>query len=88
MHLSRRELSGMAAGLQKIKHVVVAVQENRSFDHYFGTEALQRSHRPPDGQRRAGRPLAGGRPASMTDDQAAGCRMTLVQPSSRLSKCS
>lgn len=25
------------AGLQKIKHVVVIMQENRSFDSYFGT---------------------------------------------------
>src|SRR5438128_8089226 len=27
----------LAAGLHKIKHVVVIMQENRSFDHYFGT---------------------------------------------------
>ena len=26
-----------AAGIHKIKHVVVVMQENRSFDHYFGT---------------------------------------------------
>lgn len=25
------------AGLSKIKHVVIIIQENRSFDHYFGT---------------------------------------------------
>jgi len=25
------------AGLAKIEHIVIAVQENRSFDHYFGT---------------------------------------------------
>ncbi|MFN8621901.1 MAG: alkaline phosphatase family protein [Chloroflexota bacterium] len=25
------------AGLSKIKHIVIIVQENRSFDHYFGT---------------------------------------------------
>src|SRR5919204_531916 len=24
-------------GLEKIKHVVIIMQENRSFDHYFGT---------------------------------------------------
>ncbi len=27
----------VAAGIHKIKHVVVIMQENRSFDHYFGT---------------------------------------------------
>ena len=26
-----------AAGIDKIEHVVIVVQENRSFDHYFGT---------------------------------------------------
>jgi phospholipase C len=26
-----------AAGIHKIKHVIVIMQENRSFDHYFGT---------------------------------------------------
>ena len=26
-----------ASGIHKIKHVVVIMQENRSFDHYFGT---------------------------------------------------
>jgi phospholipase C len=25
------------AGIQKIKHVIIVMQENRSFDHYFGT---------------------------------------------------
>ena len=25
------------AGLEKIKHIVIIIQENRSFDHYFGT---------------------------------------------------
>ncbi|WP_225447093.1 phospholipase C [Streptacidiphilus sp. PB12-B1b] len=29
--------AGPAAGLGDIKHVVVLMQENRSFDHYFGT---------------------------------------------------
>src|ERR1700692_209003 len=28
---------GSAAGIQKIRHVVVIMQENRSFDSYFGT---------------------------------------------------
>src|SRR5437667_902581 len=26
-----------AVGIHKIKHVIVIMQENRSFDHYFGT---------------------------------------------------
>src|ERR1044071_1045419 len=26
-----------ATGIHKIKHVIVIMQENRSFDHYFGT---------------------------------------------------
>src|SRR5438876_3693717 len=26
-----------ASGIHKIKHVIVVMQENRSFDHYFGT---------------------------------------------------
>ena len=25
------------AGIHKIKHVIIVMQENRSFDHYFGT---------------------------------------------------
>ena len=29
--------AGALTGLQKIQHVVVIMQENRSFDHYFGT---------------------------------------------------
>ncbi|MDQ6776171.1 MAG: alkaline phosphatase family protein [Actinomycetota bacterium] len=28
---------GATTGIQKIKHVVIIMQENRSFDHYFGT---------------------------------------------------
>jgi phospholipase C len=27
----------VAAGIHKIKHVIVVMQENRSFDTYFGT---------------------------------------------------
>jgi phospholipase C len=30
-------LGDAATGLDKIKHVVIIMQENRSFDHYFGT---------------------------------------------------
>ena len=29
--------AGDSDGIHKIKHVVVIMQENRSFDHYFGT---------------------------------------------------
>jgi phospholipase C len=28
---------GSIAGLHKLKHLIFIVQENRSFDHYFGT---------------------------------------------------
>ncbi len=31
------EASASASGIQKIKHIVVIMQENRSFDSYFGT---------------------------------------------------
>jgi phospholipase C len=34
---SRDRASGPPAGIHKIKHVVVIMQENRSFDSYFGT---------------------------------------------------
>ena len=36
---SRRETPGRSAraGIHKIRHVIVIMQENRSFDHYFGT---------------------------------------------------
>src|ERR687884_2003018 len=34
---SRAARSKPAAGIHKIKHVIVIMQENRSFDHYFGT---------------------------------------------------
>ncbi len=36
---SRREMprSSTRAGIHKIHHVIVIMQENRSFDHYFGT---------------------------------------------------
>jgi len=27
----------VAAGIHKIKHVIIVMQENRSFDSYFGT---------------------------------------------------
>jgi phospholipase C len=29
--------AGPHAGIHKIRHVIVIMQENRSFDHYFGT---------------------------------------------------
>ena len=33
----RHLADGTAAGIQKIRHVVIVMQENRSFDSYFGT---------------------------------------------------
>src|SRR5262245_58464243 len=38
LSLQRAMASGPAGGsLRDIKHVVILMQENRSFDHYFGT---------------------------------------------------
>ena len=34
---TQRKPAAAAAGIHKIKHVIVIMQENRSFDHYFGT---------------------------------------------------
>ena len=34
---SKRPVSSPAAGIQKIRHVVIVMQENRSFDEFFGT---------------------------------------------------
>ena len=39
------------AGIHKIKHVIIIMQENRSFDSYFGTYPGRRRH--PDAERRA-----------------------------------
>jgi phospholipase C len=36
-HRAPRPPAVRLAGLQKIKHIVMIFQENRSFDHYFGT---------------------------------------------------
>jgi phospholipase C len=36
-HESRRAQAAVPAGIHKIRHVVVIMQENRSFDSYFGT---------------------------------------------------
>src|SRR5438067_6690930 len=36
-HAAPRPKAKRAAGIHKIKHVIVIMQENRSFDHYFGT---------------------------------------------------
>ena len=35
--VTRSASASSAAGLSKIKHIVVIMQENRSFDSYFGT---------------------------------------------------
>src|SRR4029079_2029418 len=34
---TQRKPAKPPAGIHKIKHVIVIMQENRSFDHYFGT---------------------------------------------------
>src|SRR5256886_2444587 len=34
---TQRKTAKPPAGIHKIKHVIVIMQENRSFDHYFGT---------------------------------------------------
>ena len=41
-------LSVYAAGLKDIKHVVLFMQENRAFDHYFGTMAGVRGFKDPN----------------------------------------
>jgi phospholipase C len=37
-----------AQGIRKIKHVIVILQENRSFDSYFGTTRTMPTPREPD----------------------------------------
>src|SRR3954467_5325290 len=34
---STEHATGALTGIHKIQHVIVVMQENRSFDHYFGT---------------------------------------------------
>ena len=34
----------VAAGIHKIKHVIIVMQENRSFDSYFGTYPARDRH--------------------------------------------
>src|SRR5256885_5267383 len=34
---TQRKPARAPSGIHKIKHVIVIMQENRSFDHYFGT---------------------------------------------------
>ena len=51
----------MAAGIHKIKHIIVIEQENRSFDSYFGTYPGRRRH--PHEERRADGVRARSRPA-------------------------
>jgi phospholipase C len=36
-HRRSRHRRGLLAGIHKIKHIVIIMQENRSFDNYFGT---------------------------------------------------
>jgi len=56
---------GDAAGIHKIKHVVVIMQENRSFDSYFGTYP---------GADGLPRDAAGGLMSCVPDPRAGGCR--------------
>jgi phospholipase C len=58
--------TGAASGIHKIKHVVVIMQENRSFDSYFGTY--------PGAD---GIPMKGGRPTACVPDPLRG---TCVRP--------
>jgi len=54
--------SADSSGIHKIKHVVVIMQENRSFDEYFGTY--------PDAD---GIPTRGGQPTACVADPRGGC---------------
>src|SRR3954454_8571572 len=47
----QRKPAKAPAGIHKIKHVIVIMQENRSFDHYFGTyPGADGFPRTPDGE--------------------------------------
>jgi len=35
--LGQEAITGSGAGINKIAHIIIIMQENRSFDHYFGT---------------------------------------------------
>src|SRR5437899_1418707 len=52
----------LAAGIHKIKHVIIVMQENRSFDSYFGTY--------PGAD---GIPMSHGSPSTCLPDPAGGC---------------
>src|SRR6266496_1933322 len=52
----------LASGIQKIKHVIIVMQENRSFDSYFGTY--------PGAD---GIPMSHGSPSTCVPDPAGGC---------------
>ena len=54
--------AGIAAGIHKIKHVIIVMQENRSFDSYFGTFPGADSI-----------PMSGGQPAVCVPDPRRGC---------------
>ncbi len=56
-----------AAGFDKIKHVVMVMQENRSFDHYFGTFSGA-----------DGIPMENGVPTTCYPSTAGGCRRAYV----------
>jgi phospholipase C len=54
--------AAQTSGLRKIKHIVVIMQENRSFDEYFGTYPGAN-----------GIPMRGGQPAACVPNPAGGC---------------
>jgi phospholipase C len=63
----RSAFAAVPPGLAKIKHVVMVMQENRSFDHYFGTF--------PGAD---GIPMVNGIPTSCNPSTAGGCKRPYV----------
>jgi phospholipase C len=45
---TKKHASSNASGLSKIKHMVYFMQENRSFDHYYGTMSGVRNFADPN----------------------------------------
>src|ERR1700757_4153199 len=63
--------TGGPGSLQDIKHVVLLMQENRSFDHYFGTMPGVRGFGDPDVLIQKTGPLAGKRVFHQQDNNPA-----------------
>ncbi|MGZ7036075.1 MAG: alkaline phosphatase family protein, partial [Ilumatobacteraceae bacterium] len=49
--------AAMPQGIHKIKHIVVIMQENRSFDSYFGTYPAPTGYRWPTANQRCAFPI-------------------------------